>query len=227
MELDDLIGYGTVGLMKAVDGFDPLRGTLLKTYAEHRIRGAILDGLRGMNWLSRSACRRKAQWQHSSGESCGAAALSNSAAPAAVPALPDHRDEAKSSQPSVPTLLEILCGGWYLEDLEQLSERAGWRQAAGMGSLPEDPEAACLRRERERHICNVVAQLPLRERRLVEMRYQRDMSMKEISEILGVHPSRVSQLHGQAMERLRRSISADFHSMSEIPAARPGETIAA
>src|SRR5262249_26112420 len=50
VDLDDLIGYGTVGLMKAVKAFDPSRGAQLRTYAEHRIRGAILDGLRGMNW---------------------------------------------------------------------------------------------------------------------------------------------------------------------------------
>src|SRR5690349_20325868 len=57
VELDDLIGYGMLGLMDAVRKFDPSRGVLLKTYAEHRIRGAILDGLRAMDWLSRSARR--------------------------------------------------------------------------------------------------------------------------------------------------------------------------
>ena len=58
-ELSDLIGYGVIGLVRAVDRFDPSRGFLLKTYAEHRIRGAILDGLRGMDWLSRSPSRIK------------------------------------------------------------------------------------------------------------------------------------------------------------------------
>lgn len=212
VELDDLIGYGTVGLMNAVAGFDASRGTLLKTYAEHRIRGAILDGLRGMNWLSRSACRRKAQLERISREAADGAAV---------------HSQAKSPAALGPTLLEILCGGWFLEDLEQISERAGWRQAAGMGSATEDPETIYQRKELAQQMSKAVARLPLRERTLVEMRYQREMSMKEISRILGVHPSRVSQLHAQAMQRLKGWLSATVSPMGRSTTAEPCEAIAA
>lgn len=245
VELDDLIGYGTVGLMNAVEGFDPARGTLLKTYAEHRIRGAILDGLRGMNWLSRSACRRKAQLERISREADdGTAVHTQAESPAAPPLMsapdrvpdrvpdrapddtPDHWGTVRSPAALKPTLLEIRCGGWFLEDLEQISERAGWRQAAGMGSVSEDPEAIYQRKELERQMSKAVTRLPVRERALVEMRYQREMSMIEISQILGVHPSRVSQLHAQAMERLKRWLSAIVGPMGRPIAAKPCAAIA-
>jgi RNA polymerase sigma factor for flagellar operon FliA len=124
-------------------------------------------------------------------------------------------------------LLEILCGGWFLEDLEQISERGGWRQAAGMGSVAEDPEATCQRKELEEQMSTAIASLPLRERSLVEMRYRQEMSMKEISGILGVHPSRVSQLHSQAMQRLRRGLSGTASPIHRQIAAAAGGAIAA
>jgi RNA polymerase sigma factor for flagellar operon FliA len=233
VELDDLIGYGTVGLMNAVEGFDPARGTLLKTYAEHRIRGAILDGLRGMNWLSRSACRRKTQLQRISDEAADVAAVQGKPEPpAAAPPMsaagpaPDRRGAVHSPAALGPTLLEIVCGGWFLEELEQISERTGWRQQAGMGSSIEDPETIYLHKELAQHVGHAVARLPGRERTLVEMRYQREMSMIEISQILGVHPSRVSQLHAQAMGRLKRWLSAAVSPLDGPVAAEPCQAIA-
>ena len=231
VELDDLIGYGTVGLMNAVEGFDPSRGTLLKTYAEHRIRGAILDGLRGMNWLSRSACRRKAQLERSSGAAAiGAPVDTLPASPSKTARMSaqDHprRGAARSPAALGTTLIEIICGGWFLEDLEQISERAGWRRAAGMGSQAEDPEEIYRRKELKQQMSNAVARLPLRERALVEMRYEREMSMTEISRILGVHPSRVSQLHAQAMQRLKPCFSAALSPLPRSIAAKPCAPIA-
>ena len=125
IEVDDLIGYGVLGLMKAVERFDPSRGILLKTYAEHRIRGAILDGLRGMDWVSRSMRQKEREYKeklHRAGDPS-----TNSEA--------EHLQEKAGPQTggrgySPPTLpVQIVYAGWKLEDLEDMIETAHLQEA--------------------------------------------------------------------------------------------------
>jgi RNA polymerase sigma factor FliA len=206
-ELDDLVGYGTIGLMKAVKCFDPARGVLLKTYAEHRIRGAILDGLRGMNWLSRSACRRKAQYQKrlSETEESAAGPVPIASREASGASGDARQPAAVSAYVTLETpLLEIVCGGWDMEDLEEISEKAGWRQREDGF---RNPEALYEQKERVSRLGEAVSRLPRRDREVIELYYRRDLNMKEIAEILHLHQSRISQLHSGAIRRLRNSLS--------------------
>ncbi len=203
-DFDDLVGYGMLGLMKAIKAFDASRGILLKTYAEYRIRGEILDGLRVMNWLSRSACRRKAQYQQSTSQNegaCGGGGGPNANEPASR--LAGKRPAALSRRPprrlEIP-LMEIHCAGSQLENLDQIAQSTGRSMAA---VTDQNPVAIYYRKQLARQVAQAMARLPRRDRYVLEMHYQRELSLKQIGELLNVHQSRVSQLHAGAIRQLR------------------------
>ena len=208
VELDDLIGFGTIGLLNAVERFDPNRGILLRTYAEHRIRGAILDGLRGMDWLPRSARKKEREEQLRQRElesqdaaSAGARRISSSQNgqhdSSALP--PSSRGPA-----SVPCMEMVFAGG-NLDDLERLAELKGGRHGRRNGDT--SPETLYERKETCDRLAEAVSHLPRRYRDVIELYYQRELSMKQIGQILRVHESRVSQLHAAAVLRLRTFLS--------------------
>lgn len=202
-DLDDLMAYGMIGLLKAIERFDRSRGTLLKTYAEHRIRGAILDGLRSMDWLSRSARQKKRLWQqHSSG-----------------PDLPGE----KPSDPDVPPVsyaaAELIYVGTNLEDFEKLSERMGLRNT--LIGCTDNPEIAYQRKENRQRIAQALALLPWKHRRVVYLYHYSELTMKQISQLLHVHESRVSQIHTVALNRLR-SILLDGAEAAKTAPERTG-----
>ncbi len=222
VEFDDLVGYGTIGLMKAIKSFDASRGILLKTYAEYRIRGEILDGLRGMNWLSRSACRKKVEYLQSqasneSTESIGELKTSQTTFP--PPGNPEPAISACPSFPLPPPLLEIQCAGWNLEDLEEIAEKTGRREAFRV----LDPAAIYDRKKLVRRVAQAVSRLPRRSRQVIEMHYQRELSLKQIGEILKVHQSRVSQLHAGAIRHLRNCFAEHpkrFRAEPQLPLSK-------
>lgn len=197
IEVDDLIGYGVLGLMKAVERFDPSRGILLKTYAEHRIRGAILDGLRGMDWVSRSIRQKEREYQeklHWAGD-------------------PSVHSEAEEFQEkagpktggrgySPPTLpVQIVYAGWNLEDLEDMVEKAHLQEAGSKSA--NNPSTLFEHKEMRTRLARAISHLPRRNRKLLYLYYYRELSMKQIGRSLKVHESRVSQLHALTIERLR------------------------
>ena len=204
VELDDLIGFGVIGLLNAMERFDPNRGTLLKTYAEHRIRGAILDGLRTMDWLPRSARQRERQRQESEKTNSHARYFSlRSAAPPPEPvlqAVPTQRVRRPV------TRIEVVFAGGSLSDLERLAEGTG----AGLPSAAGDssPEALYERKEQRVRLAGAVDRLPRRHREIIELYYHHELSMKQIGQRMSIHESRVSQLHAAAIQRLRLYLSA-------------------
>ncbi len=233
-DLEDLIGYGTIGLIQAMNGFDPSRGALLKTFAEHRIRGAILDGLRRMNWLSRGACRKKAEYRQRSFEaeeivsgrisdanrSTASMALGESQMSESKPESTGGTPEPAAVRTSVPLaapLLEIRCGGWNLTDLEKMSEQAGHRQTESGGS--QDPASLYDRKERISRLARAVSRLPGRDREIIDLYYQRELNMQQIGEILNLHQSRISQLHSAVLRRLRDCLLEGEASSNAAPKA--------
>jgi RNA polymerase sigma factor FliA len=204
VELDDLIGYGMIGLLKAVERFNPERGILLKTYAEYRIRGAILDGLRGMDWLPRSArhaIRNEPEmpdWPGTRSE----VTPDQSGRP--TQESRHHRRRNPREEPRVPRSEGIFTGG-ALYDLEKLAEWTRCRFPPR--HVAEDPEHLYERKERFARLASAVSRLPRRQQRVIELYYFREMSMKQIGATLGVHESRVSQLHAAATIRLRKHLT--------------------
>jgi len=197
IDLDDLVSWGIVGLLDAIGKYDPKKEALFSTYAQFRIRGAILDHLRSLDWVPRSV-RQKAS-------------LIEKVA---------HRLEGRFGRPpteeeisaelglSIDAYQELLTkvGEMSLFSLEDLGfgsgeERFNLEQIVDDGDT--DPLRALLTHERVRIVSDAIAQLPDREKVVVTLYYQEELTMKEVGGVLGLTESRVSQLHSQAMLRLK------------------------
>jgi RNA polymerase sigma factor FliA len=201
-EFEDLVSYGTIGLIGALSRFDASRGILFKTYADHRIRGAILDGLRTMNWLSRAACRQKKDYAHLSG-------------------LPSN-DERYLHARRHPPLREIACRGVDLEVLQKISEESG---TLHITEVSVTPSAVYEHKELSVQLGRAVSYLPKRERQLLRLYYGEELTMRQIAEILNIRQSRVSQLHGAAIKRLRNLLAPlerSFAHASEVQSSVEG-----
>ena len=212
VELDDLIGYGTIGLLHAVERFDPGRGILLKTYAEHRIRGAILDGLRGMDWLPRSARQKeRRQRQQPLEEAMGGVPPDpGTQFDAGRPgSKPESGAAQRPSRPYLPRMESVFPGG-NLDDLERLAESARTGHELRRGGT--NPERLYERKEKSDQLTAAIARLPRRHRQILDCYYRQEMSMRQIGAILQVHESRVSQLHAAALASLRKDLSARHSS---------------
>jgi len=186
-DLSDLVGYGVIGLMSAIQRFDSSRGILLKSYAEYRIRGAILDGLRRMNWLSRTACRNKTAYHRRAAENT------------TEHSKPSARTGNRAGMN--PPLLEIICGGTELEALEQMSLRS---RSGDVDTMANDPAVLYERKEMGAKLVRAISCLAPRDREVLDLYYNRGLNMQEIAELLSVHQSRVSQLHTGAIQKLRK-----------------------
>jgi len=207
IELDDLISTGVIGLVDAVKKFDASKKVKLEQYAQYRIRGAILDGLRGMDHASRDM-RRK----NKNAERVYADLESKLGRP------PNDLEMAKA--------LGVSLKRWYRTVAELKSVGMDWlRPLASVGareagpaheeSLPADNEGhqfeACYLREQKEILQQALVRIPDRERQVVELYYHQGQTMREIGDRLGIDESRVSQLHSCALERLRRRVK-DFLS---------------
>jgi RNA polymerase sigma factor for flagellar operon FliA len=200
--LEDLIHDGVLGLIEAVDKFDPHKQVQLKSYAKFRIRGAILDSLRTSDWSPRSLRRRA---RH----------------------LKTIRQEMSAVLSRIPTDAELAAQlGMDLSALQTLqSELRGLDLASlqvfdGHSSLQEDlpfprqddaaadPFSLCLRDEMKDHLARAMDGLDERERRVLDLYYRQELTMREAASVLGVTESRVSQIHSAAMLRLRTRLLA-------------------
>jgi len=207
VELDDLIGYGMIGLMKALERFDSSRGILLKTYAEHRIRGAILDGLREMDWLPRSARQEERQRSEEQQQREALAAAPPSKARNGSCGTGVRRANHGVARPPashIPHMAAVFSRG-NLADLEKLKEAPKASGALGDGN--SSPEHLYERKEKYDRVADAMACLPWRQQQIIELYYRSDLSMKEIGKILRVHESRVSQLHAGAIQQLRKQLA--------------------
>ncbi len=195
--LEDLIHAGILGLIEAIQRFDPARHVELKSYAKHRIHGAILDSLRDLDWSPRPL-RRKArrieEAQHRLRARLGYS-----------PSESQLAEELGMSLDKFQHLLGELRGldlrSLQSETMEETSER-------GLGNLnqktvPEDPFLLCLRSEMTGLLARAIQELPERERQLLALYYYEELTMKEAGAVLGIGEARVSQLHSAAIIRLR------------------------
>ena len=218
VEMDDLVHSGVVGLIEAMDHFDPSRGIKFETYAYHRIRGAVMDMLRELDWLPRSVRQREA-------EMTGAY----------------ERLEGRLNRP--PTDAELAGElGLTLEALDELAHEVGLQAMQSLdesvgseqwemgtvgelvadGETPSPQESADRWAERDLLACAIEA-LPEAERTVISLYYYEGLTLKEIGQVLGVTESRACQIHGKAMVRLRGAIQP----MLKVPAAveaAPAET---
>jgi RNA polymerase sigma factor for flagellar operon FliA len=192
VDLDDLIQAGSLGLLKALGRFNASQGASFATFANQRIRGAMLDELRSRDWLPRSIRRHAREMDeaiHRLAQRFGRAPGEHEIAAELGLELADYRQ-----------LLNDTNNGQLLPFEELIREGV----EPGAANRPADPSLATLLddEQRERLIASVDA-LPERERLIMALYYQEELNLKEIGVILGVSESRLSQLHSQALSRLR------------------------
>ena len=202
VEVDDLIQVGMIGLAEALSRFEAAQGVQFETFASQRIRGAMLDELRGSDWMSRSS--RKSQKDiekalHRVEQRLGRSPLESEIAAELGVSLEEYQ-----------SLLGKVRGTQlvYLEDMQYGDDGDDGFLDRHVADASADP-LALLRDQRLRGaLIDAINALPEREQYIMGMYYEHDMNLKEIAAVLGVTESRVCQLHSQAIARLRTKMRA-------------------
>lgn len=199
VEIEDLIQAGTLGLIEAARRFEAGHGAQFETYATQRVRGAILDELRRHDWLPRGTRRIMRRIEE------------------AIAALGQRLGREPNEQEIADYLgLPLAC---YQEQLQQARghqilyyDDLGEQGESFLEHCSDAVEAGVLDRllddETRAHLTRAVAQLPEREKLVMSLYYEQEMTLREIGEVLGVTESRVCQLHTQAIARLRARLRA-------------------
>jgi RNA polymerase sigma factor for flagellar operon FliA len=199
----DLISYGLGGLISAIARFDLSRGIKFETFAITRIRGAIIDELRTLDWVPRSVRARARAFERA-----------NRKLEARLHRAPTDEEMADELEITVDafqeSLLQISNSTIVaLDELWSVSDSSG-DQVSLLDTLPDedapDPQALVDQSELRDRIAAAIAALPEREKLVVALYYYENLTLREIGEVLGVTESRVSQLHTKAVLRLRSKL---------------------
>lgn len=200
VEFDDLVSYGVLGLMDAIEKFDPARGIKFETYAIARIRGAILDGLRSNDWVPRSVRQKAKDLEKTCIELENR--LGRSASDEEIcEAMQIGRDDFYQllSEVSCTTLIS-LDELWVVNSNEEESIRI---LDLVRNADSEDPLKHVEIEEIHKTLAAAIDCLPERERIVIALYYYEGLTLKEIGEIMEISESRVSQIHTKAIIRLR------------------------
>jgi RNA polymerase sigma factor FliA len=196
----DLVSYGLLGLIGAIERYDPDRDVKFETYAIARIKGSIIDELRAMDWVPRSVRARARDIERAIGE-----------LEAQTGRVPNDKEIAAKlgvSQDELgENLLEISRSSIAaLDELWTISSGGG-DQVALIDTIEDtqgpEPQAALAQTEMREALGEAIARLPEREKLVVTLYYYEELTLREIGEVLGVTESRVSQLHTKAILRLK------------------------
>ena len=196
VNLDDLVSTGVVGLISAIDRFDATHNVKLKTYAEYKIRGAILDSLRGLDWAPRQQRKRSKQIE------------------AAIVAIEQrlHRSPGEDEIAAELGLSLEEYYGWLVEirglNLGSLENASGDEENRDLLKFVSDdeeswPSRLLERGELKKLLAEAISKMPDVEKMVLSLYYHEELTLREISKILRLHESRISQLKSQAILRLR------------------------
>lgn len=194
VEYDDLVGYGIFGLIDAIDKYDADKNVKFETYASLRIRGSILDQIRKMDWIPRTLRQKQKRME---------AAVAKLEAAYGRPASEDEiarelgisRDEYE---------------GWRSEaeftnmiSLDDYLEQGTEGRMESLNSQFEQPENAIQKQELKEMLVEALQKLTENEQKVITLYYYEELTLKEISQILSVSESRVSQLHTKALQKIK------------------------
>jgi RNA polymerase sigma factor for flagellar operon FliA len=200
VDLDDLVHAGILGLFDAVTKYQPDKNVAFCSYAKHRIKGAILDSLRQLDWASRDLRRRHKQIEAATRE------LS-----LALQRNPTESELATRMGVDVQRwrqmMAEMQCVG-----LISISARQSGQEDLPAPDYPAKPETQpdnmCAHEELRGFLWEAMKTLPVRYRKVVVLYYTKDMTMREIGGILGINESRVSQIHKSALEKMALALQS-------------------
>ena len=199
VDIEDLVSAGVVGLMDAFQKFDPGKKVQFRSYAQFRIRGAILDSLRTLDWSPREL-RRKGRAVE---EAIRVLTARAGRAPGEAEVAVEMGLSLEDYQQVLGDLKGLEIGTLHMER----NEDSGEEELAYVPGRPEeDPLFRCLRGELEERLSEAIANLPDRERLVMTLYYYEEMTMREIGLALGVVESRVSQVHASAVVHLRSAL---------------------
>jgi RNA polymerase sigma factor for flagellar operon FliA len=199
MDIEDLVSAGVVGLMDAFSKFDPTKKVQFRSYAQFRIRGAILDSLRTLDWSPREL-RRKGRAVE---EAIRVVSARQGRAPGESEVAAEMGLGLEEYQQLLGDLKGLEIGTLHMER----NEDSGEEELAYLPGRPdEDPLFRCLKGELEERLTDAIQNLPDRERLVMSLYYYEEMTMREIGLALGVVESRVSQVHASAVAHLRSAL---------------------
>lgn len=211
--LDDLISSGIVGLIDAIRKYDPEKKVSFKTYAEFRIKGAMLDELRSLDWVPRSVRKKTHLLENAYGQlqkTLGRPAESEEVAQFLSMELEDFQQLLDETKAISLVALEgpvnfKLPQGFMDQDLQDIIQDESVRDALLAVHCGELQEI----------LVHAIEELPSKEKLLISLYYYEELTMKEIGHIMGYTESRISQLHTQAMYRLRHKLREYFREVDE------------
>ena len=198
VEYDDLVGYGIFGLIDAIDKFDAGKEVKFETYASLRIRGAILDQIRKMDWIPRTVRQRQKKISEAIKEieaRTGKEATDDEIAQALGISSDEYDDwQSQMKVTGVVSLDEFVESGSDVSD------------GNGISSPIDRPEEALEKEEMKQMLAEALKQLTEKEQKVVLLYYYEELTLKEISNILEVSESRVSQLHTKALNKMKQKL---------------------
>jgi RNA polymerase sigma factor for flagellar operon FliA len=211
VDVDDLVQVGLIGLLQSAQRFDSNRGVKFQTYANRRVQGAMLDYLRSLDWRPRSVrkrSRRVAEAVAAVEQRTGASATEEEVAAEIGLSSPEFRE--------------------WMQDYGSRGEQTALSHAdvhtdegaedllAWVADPSDSPETVVEKEQLRRSVAHAIEKLPNNERTVLSLYYYEQRTMKEIGRILGVKQARVSQLHSQALRRLRLRMRKQQRTMRHI-----------
>ena len=193
VDLDDLVHAGVLGLMDAVEKYDESKGVAFQGYAKHRIKGAILDSLRELDWASRDMRKRQKRFDAVTRD------LSTK-----LGRTPNENEVAQEMGVDVEQwrrmLNELRTVGLVSTTVQSDDEQDRIQE---FPDVPEgQPDHVCAQRQLQNTLARAMKHLPERYQKVVFLYYSNEMTMREIGEVLGVNESRVSQIHKTALKKM-------------------------
>jgi RNA polymerase sigma factor for flagellar operon FliA len=199
VDVDDLIHAGVLGLFDAVEKFDASKNVAFQGYAKHRIKGAILDSLRQLDWASRDMRKRQKQMD--------AAARDLATKLGRTPAESEVAEQMGVGIDRWHRMLgEMHTVGLVSTTVRNEDEGDRTQEFADAAEL--QPDRVCERRELQTTLAQAMKHLPERYQKVVFLYYTNEMTMKEIGTILGVNESRVSQIHKTALQKMATALQS-------------------
>jgi RNA polymerase sigma factor for flagellar operon FliA len=203
IEFDDLVGYGTFGLLDAIEKYDPSKNVKFKTYAVTRIRGAIYDELRSIDWVPRSVRQRAKEVEDAIGyleNRLGRNPTDKEIADALGMSIEEFNTLLLKL--SSTTLVSINDSYFMGDDSDKVSIAETIESPSAL-----KPDVIVEKEEVKKLIISTIEKLPDKEKKVLILYYYEDLTLKEIGEVLEVTESRVSQLHTKAIMRLKHHLN--------------------
>lgn len=195
VEYDDLVGYGVFGLIDAIDKFDFMKEVKFETYASLRIRGAILDQIRKMDWIPRTIRQKQKKIDAVIKEI--EAATGKNATDKEIAERLEISEEEYTDWQSQMKITNVVSLNEYLDQGSEVS--AEYNQTSQFDS----PEEVLEKDELKKVLREALELLTEKERKVIELYYYEELTLKEISNILEVSESRISQLHTRALQKMK------------------------